>query len=308
MSVSETFHGYIETTQDSLLVFEACRRNILPKVSRRLQERERKMVRSGSVFVFDEKDSGIKRWTDGLVWSPSRILGNFLIYRELDKKPSASQKQQIRKRSTSSTSTLSETSSSSTKIRQTTAATDNSSHHQHQRTNRQLVGSLSEAYNFKEHGLIKKTMSLVVNGAPLHLVSYYHPNDVLEHQLRTPSVVPELANLEISPELLSKQNFRIPPMIEPDTTPSSNVPTPTQSTPNTPIPNYPSAASISTPLKNTSIHALLSNSYLPSRQQLAEYHYSINMPATSPITSTTSNSGSDPQPHHPLDQQSFFIQ
>ncbi|OAD03270.1 hypothetical protein MUCCIDRAFT_121716, partial [Mucor lusitanicus CBS 277.49] len=210
--------GYIETTQDSLLVFEACRRNILPKVSRRLQERERKMVRSGSVFVFDEKDSGIKRWTDGLVWSPSRILGNFLIYRELDKKPSASHKQQqIRKRSTSSSTLSSDASTvaASSKIRQSTAA--DSSHHY--RTNRQLVGSLSEAYNFKEHGLIKKTMSLVVNGAPLHLVSYYHPNDVLEHQLRTPSVVPELANLEISPELLSKQNFRIPPMIEPDTTP-----------------------------------------------------------------------------------------
>ncbi|CAO3629229.1 unnamed protein product [Mucor fragilis] len=298
MSVSETFHGYVETTQDSLLVFEACRRNILPKVSRRLQERERKMVRSGSVFVFDEKDSGIKRWTDGLVWSPSRILGNFLIYRELDKKPSASQKQQIRKRSTSSTSTLSDATVaalSSSRIRQSAAD---------HRTNRQLVGSLSEAYNFKEHGLIKKTMSLVVNGAPLHLVSYYHPNDVLEHQLRTPSVVPELANLEISPELLSKQNFRIPPMIEPDTTPPSNVPTPTQSTPNTPIPNYPSAASISTPLKNTSIPALLSNSYLPSRQ-LAEYHYSINMPATPPMSSTTSSS--NPQ-QHPLEQQSFFIQ
>ncbi|KAK4516515.1 uncharacterized protein ATC70_011487 [Mucor velutinosus] len=305
MSVSETFHGYIETTQDSLLVFEACRRNILPKISRRLQERERKMVRSGSVFVFDEKDSGIKRWTDGLVWSPSRILGNFLIYRELDKKPSASQKQQVRKRSTSSTSTLSDaTIAASSKIRQsTTDGNHHHHHHHHHRTNRQLVGSLSEAYNFKEHGLIKKTMSLVVNGAPLHLVSYYHPNDVLEHQLRTPSVVPELANLEISPELLSKQNFRIPPMIEPDTTPSSNVPTPTQSTPNTPIPSYPSAASMSTPLKNTSIHALLSNSYLPSRQ-LAEYHCSINMPATPPI-GTTSNS--DPQ-QHPLEQQSFYIQ
>lgn len=239
------------------------------------------------------------------MWSPSRILGNFLIYRELDKKPSASHKQQqIRKRSTSSSTLSSDASTvaASSKIRQSTAA--DSSHHY--RTNRQLVGSLSEAYNFKEHGLIKKTMSLVVNGAPLHLVSYYHPNDVLEHQLRTPSVVPELANLEISPELLSKQNFRIPPMIEPDTTPSSNVPTPTQSTPNTPIPSYPSAASISTPLKNTSIHALLSNNCLPSRQ-LAEYHYSINMPTTPPI-GTTSASDSQQQQQHLLEQQSFFIQ
>jgi hypothetical protein len=58
MSISETFHGYIETTQDSLLVFEACRRNILPKISRRLQYKERRLVRSGSVFVFDERDSG----------------------------------------------------------------------------------------------------------------------------------------------------------------------------------------------------------------------------------------------------------
>ncbi|CAO3597762.1 unnamed protein product [Absidia cylindrospora] len=32
---------------------------------------------------------GIKRWTDGLVWSPSRIFGNFLIYRELDDRKNA---------------------------------------------------------------------------------------------------------------------------------------------------------------------------------------------------------------------------
>ena len=40
------------------------------------------MVQSGAVFVFDEHESGIKRWTDGLVWSPSRILGNFLVSHE----------------------------------------------------------------------------------------------------------------------------------------------------------------------------------------------------------------------------------
>lgn len=31
------------------------------------------------MFVFDEKESGIRRWTDGLLWSPSRILWNFLV-------------------------------------------------------------------------------------------------------------------------------------------------------------------------------------------------------------------------------------
>jgi hypothetical protein len=33
-----------------------------------------------------EEETGIKRWTDGLSWSPSRTLDNFLVYRELDKK------------------------------------------------------------------------------------------------------------------------------------------------------------------------------------------------------------------------------
>lgn len=73
------FRGYIETTFDALLVFEAARRGMIPRVTRRLIERERGMVQSGAVFVFDEHESGIKRWTDGLVWSPSRILGNFLV-------------------------------------------------------------------------------------------------------------------------------------------------------------------------------------------------------------------------------------
>jgi hypothetical protein len=58
MPIQETFHGFIETTTDALLIFEACRRGVLPKIRRRLQERERSAVRSGTVFVFDEKESG----------------------------------------------------------------------------------------------------------------------------------------------------------------------------------------------------------------------------------------------------------
>lgn len=56
--MTETFHGYIDTTQDVLLVFEGCRRGLLPRVNRRLQEKERKLIQSGTVFVFDEKESG----------------------------------------------------------------------------------------------------------------------------------------------------------------------------------------------------------------------------------------------------------
>jgi hypothetical protein len=80
---------------------------------------------------------------------------------------------------------------------------------------RRLVGSLSDSYRFRKDGLIKKTMSITINGVAQHLISYYMPHDIISNKLRTPSSVPELASLEISPELLVKQNFRIPPMVEP---------------------------------------------------------------------------------------------
>ena len=37
------------------------------------------MITSGSVFVFDENESGMKRWMDGFLLSPSGVLGNFLV-------------------------------------------------------------------------------------------------------------------------------------------------------------------------------------------------------------------------------------
>lgn len=237
MLVTETFHGYIETTQDVLLIFEGCRRGLLPRICRRLQEKERRMIQSGSVFVFDERESGmcggdgviqgnsvkgvlnvsiiigIKRWTDGLVWSPSRILGNFLIYRELDKRTTG--KRGSLSSDASRQRSFSVDHSNTTSSAAAIAAATGGATSVDRNRERQLVGSLSDSYKFRKDGLIKKTMSIVVNGVSQHLVSYYNPQDVLENKLRTPSSVPELASLEISPELLARQNFRIPPMVEP---------------------------------------------------------------------------------------------
>jgi Gti1/Pac2 family transcription factor len=41
-------------------------------------------VRSGTVFVWEESedDAGIKRWTDGCMWSQSRMREPFLFYEE----------------------------------------------------------------------------------------------------------------------------------------------------------------------------------------------------------------------------------
>ncbi|KAJ2836641.1 Global transcription regulator sge1, partial [Coemansia erecta] len=76
----------IQNTRDALTVFEACRQGLLPRVIRRLNDDEKQQIDDGTVVVFDEKEAKMKRWTDGRLWTPSRILGNFLVYRELEKK------------------------------------------------------------------------------------------------------------------------------------------------------------------------------------------------------------------------------
>jgi len=74
------FIGYVETTLHALRLIYAARQGVIPRITRRLNDAERKtMIKPGAVFVFGVEESGIKRWTDGLLWSPSRIVGNFLV-------------------------------------------------------------------------------------------------------------------------------------------------------------------------------------------------------------------------------------
>ena len=58
------------------------------------------------------------------------------------------------------------------------------------------------------------TFSLTIGGVAQHLISYYRVEDVEQGRLRSPSSLPELASLEISPEYLDKTHFRNPPKVE----------------------------------------------------------------------------------------------
>ena len=76
----EPFYGFVDTTGDALRLIQAARQGIIPRITRRLNDIERRaMVKSGAVFIFSNEESGIKRWTEGLSWSASRIVGNFLV-------------------------------------------------------------------------------------------------------------------------------------------------------------------------------------------------------------------------------------
>lgn len=67
---------HVRDARDAHTVFEAVRQGFLRPVQRRLNEMERSMhIHSGAIFVWEECDdeAGLKRWTDGRVWSQSRM-------------------------------------------------------------------------------------------------------------------------------------------------------------------------------------------------------------------------------------------
>jgi hypothetical protein len=77
---AQPYYGLVENTIQALRLVHAVRLGVVPRIIRRLNDAERKeKIISGAVFVFCVEESGIRRWTDGRVWSPSRIDGNFLV-------------------------------------------------------------------------------------------------------------------------------------------------------------------------------------------------------------------------------------
>ncbi|KAF9940222.1 hypothetical protein BGZ67_008133 [Mortierella alpina] len=98
-SSMETYFGLIKTPHDALIIFEGKSRHLpshqknhKTKFTHKRGDRpsSRKSIfhasklASGSVYCFDEREAGMRRWTDGKSWSPSRVTGTFLTYRELD--------------------------------------------------------------------------------------------------------------------------------------------------------------------------------------------------------------------------------
>lgn len=266
MSLEPTFYGYVATSNDALLIFEACRGNqILQKVSRRPHDRERdRLIKSGNIFVFDEQSSGIRRWTDGVAWSPSRILGNYLIYRQLERPLQPGEKKRAHKNRLSNggqrdgsdhpeldsperiKSDISPVRSPSPreaggpirthakKIKSDSSsnASDNGSvpasgkpRRWSEEQEKELAGSLTDSYGFKEGGLIKKTMSVEYEGSVHHLVSYYTIDDVMLSRLPLASQDPRLADLVIGSDLMTRTNFRVHPNSEAGPTVSRNSPT-----------------------------------------------------------------------------------
>ena len=266
MTLEPTFYGYVATSHDALLIFEAARGNqILSKVNRRPHDRERdRLIKSGNIFVFDEQSSGIRRWTDGVAWSPSRILGNYLIYRQLERPLQPGEKKRAQKhrlsnggprsssdhnldsperlkndllpdRSPSPHETGGPIRTHAKKIKSDSSSGDSENgsvagnpgkpRRWSEDQEKELAGSLTDSYGFKEGGLIKKTMSVEYEGSVHQLVSYYTIDDVMLSRLSIVSNDPRLADLTIGRDLMTRTNFRVHPSSEAGNTVSRNSPT-----------------------------------------------------------------------------------
>lgn len=92
--------GYINNYEEAMLIMHASRLGCFELTRERLSSDERDKIESGDIFCFIENENGLKRWTDGRIWSPSKICGEFLVYQEV---PRHLSKNSIKKRKTDET-------------------------------------------------------------------------------------------------------------------------------------------------------------------------------------------------------------
>ncbi|TKA78861.1 hypothetical protein B0A55_03814 [Friedmanniomyces simplex] len=165
VSGMETYNGLVRTPADAIILFEACRIGLLPRVQRRLSEKERQSIKSGSVFVWDEREAGMRRWTDGKSWSASRVSGSFLTYREMEGKRGGSN-------------------------------FDKNANRDGIQGNDGDSDGGPDGYRYKPDGLMKQSFSITTNnGQHLHLISYFSRASAATQSLMQPSNDPQLRHI-----------------------------------------------------------------------------------------------------------------
>ncbi|KAI2792912.1 hypothetical protein POX_b02956 [Penicillium oxalicum] len=170
----ETYYGHVRTPADAIILFEACRIGLLPRVQRRLSEKERQSIRSGSVFVWDEREAGMRRWTDGKSWSASRVSGSFLTYREMEGKRGGGTGPQT------SVARPGKTPESRGSDDDRGDGTDEG----------------PDGYRYKPDGLMKQSFSITTStGQHLHLISYYSRSHPSAANLQQPTTDPALRHV-----------------------------------------------------------------------------------------------------------------
>ncbi|KAJ3297515.1 hypothetical protein HK104_000417 [Borealophlyctis nickersoniae] len=174
--------GRIECEEDGLLLLEAARRGLVPCVETRLVKDVPIKVRPGSCFIYNQDRWGIKRWTDGRRWSPSRINGCFLVYRQCSWK--MPHNAAVRKYGVSRGTV-------------------------HVNGEKVKVGSKG-AYRVIQNGLIKSTLSAMMDGCTWHLVTYHQDGNSHYKKLCRPPNVRSLSGIQPLADIRLRARKRSP--------------------------------------------------------------------------------------------------
>lgn len=74
----------IHSEDDCRFLIQCAKMGRIRRLRARLTDGEKRRIRPGHVYIYNENESGIRRWTDKKVWTPSRLQDSFLVYRDLN--------------------------------------------------------------------------------------------------------------------------------------------------------------------------------------------------------------------------------
>lgn len=170
----ETYYGHVRTPADASILFEACCIGLLPRAQRRLSKKERQTIRSGSTFVWDERETGIRRWTDDRSWSASRISGGFLTCREMEGRRAGGSVPRASISRADKTPDI------------TWGNYENAGDNKDKK----------DEYLYKPDGLLKQSISITTStGQRLHLINYYSCSHPYATNLQQPTTDPALQHV-----------------------------------------------------------------------------------------------------------------
>ncbi|KAJ3377867.1 hypothetical protein HDU84_008131 [Entophlyctis sp. JEL0112] len=166
----ESYFGFVEDEVDSLILVDAVIAKKIPPFAGGPLEIARLSVRSGSVYILPENSRYLKRWKDGLQWSPSRSYGHFLLYRQV---------RQIDNSTTAGESILHTESLNIPGV-----------------DPRFAQSSLKDGMQIMENGLTKRSITVKgSDGCVYRVISYYNRKDILDSAglaTRRPANDPEI--------------------------------------------------------------------------------------------------------------------
>jgi len=205
--------GFILSKEDAVALVGAAAAGYIPLINRRPNGDEiRSVIKSGNIFVID--GSRVQRWTDGMAWSPSRVVGDFLLYRE---KVSRSRNSTIYSPNCNSVNPMYRALHSDEPL-PSLGDMENErqlSSRDYLISSTSLYGSLVKGEKYLPHGLMKKTIAVEWGDHHYRVISYYLPEDVINGLLIRPlsdSVIVEMSGigatlLDDSNSVASGSNF-----------------------------------------------------------------------------------------------------